>query len=176
MKSEGSVVPGELRRVAGAACVVMLWMGVWDATWGRERTPEYERVYWESVSCTVAAEVEAYLAEFPEGRYEREARVCLARLGEPDDVEGWREEWAERERSLELSREERRRIQKGLEGLGLERGEDGWFGEGTREAIRRWEASRGREETGYLDVEGARELLALGEERERARAEDEARK
>ena len=37
---------------------------------------------------------------------------------------------------------------------------DGWFGERTREAIRRWEASRGREETGYLDVESARELLA----------------
>ena len=174
MKSEGSVVQGELRRVAGVACVVMLWMGVWDATWGRERTPEHDRVFWESVECTVAAEVEAYLSEFPEGRYEREARACLDDLGLGRDEE---EEWAERERRLELSREERRRIQEALEGLGLEPGGvDGWFGEGTREAIRRWEASRGREETGYLDVESARELLALGEERERARAEDEARK
>ena len=174
MKGEGSVVQGERRGVAGAACVALLWMGVWEATWGRERTLEHDRVAWESVECTVAAEVEAYLNEFPEGRYVKEARACLDDLGLGRDEE---EEWAERERRLELSREERRRIQEALEGLGLELGGvDGWFGERTREAIRRWEASRGREETGYLDVEGARELLALGEERERARLEAERKK
>ena len=48
-----------------------------------------EDAFWDSVkSCTSAAEVEAYLKEFPKGRYVGAARACLARLREPSHSPG----------------------------------------------------------------------------------------
>ena len=43
-----------------------------------------EDAFWDSVKgCTSAGEVEAYLKEFPKGRYVGAARACLARLRDP---------------------------------------------------------------------------------------------
>ena len=164
MKGEGSVVQGERRGVAGAVCVALLWMGVWDATWGRERTPEHDRVFWESVRCTVAAEVEAYLGAFPEGRYEREARACLGKVEE------------------ELGREGRMLVQRGLAAaLGEELVVDGLFGPRTRAAIVRWKRGKGYEGTEYLTQEQSEALKGLGrgvvvqrEEREERLARERA--
>lgn len=75
------------------------------------------------------------------------------------------------EAKLELSRAERRRIQTGLTAAGFDPGPaDGLFGRATREAIRKWQASRGQAATGYLDADAARTLLAAGEQREAATA------
>jgi len=73
------------------------------------------------------------------------------------------------EASLELSRSERRRIQRGLAAEGFDPGPaDGLFGRGTRGAIRKWQESRGEAATGYLDADAARALLAAGEQRSRS--------
>ena len=74
------------------------------------------------------------------------------------------------EARLDLSRTERRRIQRGLAAAGFEPGPaDGLFGRGTREAIRKWQASRGAAATGYLDADAAKALLAAGGAIRRAR-------
>ena len=68
------------------------------------------------------------------------------------------------EASLALTREQRRQIQLGLTVLGFDPGPaDGLFGRRTREAIRRWQAARGDEVTGYLDAEAVRTLLAAAQ-------------
>ena len=73
--------------------------------------------------------------------------------GNPEEVEG----------GLGLSREDRRLVQMGLSSAGYDPGPvDGLIGGRTREAIRRWQGSRGEAETGYLDADGATELLRLG--------------
>ena len=82
------------------------------------------------------------------------------------------------EASLGLSRQQRRRVQRGLESLGFAPGPaDGLFGVRTREAVRRYQGAKGFEETGYLTEEQARALAVLGEEaaRERAQADAERR-
>ena len=74
------------------------------------------------------------------------------------------------EAALELARDERRRVQQGLTASGFNPGlVDGLFGEGTRSALREWQASRGKAATGYLDAESAKTLLALGSELEPGR-------
>ena len=68
---------------------------------------------------------------------------------------------------LELNRSERFLIQLGLLAKGLDpEVSDGWFGDRTRTAIRHWQAARGKDATGYLDIESARLLMASGKERE----------
>ena len=65
------------------------------------------------------------------------------------------------ELALGLDRSRRRRIQQGLASAGFSPGPaDGMFGPATRAAIRRWQASRGAEATGYLDTAGAQALGA----------------
>ena len=200
MKGEGSVVQGERRGVAGAACVALLWMGVWDATWGRERTPEHDRVFWESVECTVAAEVEAYLSEFPEGRYEREARACLDDIAwskvescaSEEGLEAYLTEFPEGKYEQEaraclgkveeeLGGDGRMLVQRGLvAALGEELVVDGLFGPRTRAAIVRWQREKGYEGTGRLTQEQSEALKGLGrsvvqrEEREERLARERA--
>ncbi len=69
------------------------------------------------------------------------------------------------EAGLGLTRAERRQVQQGLTAAGFNPGlADGLFGEGTRSALRDWQASQGEAATGYLDAESAKTLLALGSE------------
>ncbi len=69
------------------------------------------------------------------------------------------------EAALGLDRAERRRVQQGLTAAGFNPGlSDGLFGEGTRSALRDWQASRDEAATGYLNAESAKTLLALGSE------------
>ena len=68
------------------------------------------------------------------------------------------------EASLALSREQRKQVQIGLRAVGFNPGSpDGKFGERTREAIRKWQASLGEVATGYLDADVAETLLKAGE-------------
>ena len=65
------------------------------------------------------------------------------------------------EASLSLKSAARERIQIGLWALGFNSGSpDGKFGSRTREAIRKWQASRGHETTGHLDAGSKTALLA----------------
>ena len=63
---------------------------------------------------------------------------------------------------LGLNRFERRKIQQGLEIAGFSPGTpDGLFGRNTRIAIGEWQSSRGFQQTGFLDAESSKELIAL---------------
>jgi len=111
--------------------------------------------------------VQAYLQEFPEGRYVAEAWACL-------------------ERQLGLDRAARRLVQQGLAALDYSTGvADGLFGPATRRAIRSWQEAKEFTATGYLTLEQADALIAQGREvvaeqrqREEARrqAQDSAQK
>ncbi len=154
-----------------------------------------ERVFWESMKdSTHAADLEAYLEQFPGGTYEALARNKLARLTvspdeKPDVQVAVTPDEAERvvspepaplasetvEASLGLERDERRQIQMGLAALGFDPGPaDGLFGQRTRKALSSWQSSHGGDASGHLDADAAKLLLAAGEEEARKRAAEEA--
>ena len=130
-----------------------------------------ERVFWESVKDSAnAADFEAYLSHYPQGRFALLARNRLAALQQPStppELPGLTPESVEA--GLELSRADRRLVQLGLAAQGFDPGPaDGLIGRGTRGAIGRWQTSRGEASTGYLDAEAAKLLLASGRTREAA--------
>ena len=76
------------------------------------------------------------------------------------------------EAALDLSRPQRRAIQRHLRALGhYDRGIDGLFGPGTRSAIAAWQTSQGLSPTGFLD---AAQLAALTQQGQTRQAEIEA--
>ena len=105
---------------------------------------EFEDVFWESVECQSALQVQAYLEQYPTGAYVAGARACL-------------------EGQLGLDRSARRLVQQGLTALDYEVGAaDGLFGPATRAALRDWQAGKGFAATGYLTQEQAETLMAQG--------------
>ena len=111
---------------------------------GGQTDREIEEVFWESVECKSAGQVEAYLEVYPTGAYVEEARKCL-------------------EEQLGLDRTARVSIQQGLTALDYEVGAaDGLFGPSTRRALRQWQAGKGFAATGYLTRAQADALMAQG--------------
>ena len=109
--------------------------------------------------------IEAELAQAWMDKHEQAPRVVAG--GGPEAVE----------QGLRLSREDRRLVQRGLAAAGHDPGPaDGMIGRGTREAIRRWQGARGQAATGYLDADGAKALLALGEREAEEMRRAEARR
>ncbi|EKE44759.1 Peptidoglycan-binding domain 1 [Oceaniovalibus guishaninsula JLT2003] len=90
----------------------------------------------------------AYLDRYPSGPEAAEARRRLDAISdEPNRAERLAEE------ALALSADRRRAIQRNLSLLGYDtRGIDGIFGQGTRSALRDWQADQDRAVTGYLDA------------------------
>ena len=143
---------------------------------------ETERRFWASIEGSRnPAKYRAYLRKYGEdGEF-----VDLARI-ELEELEGGGRAAAETgeaaspapeavESSLGLERSERRLVQHALASLGHAPGTaDGWFGDRTRRAIRRYQAAARAEATGYLTVEQAKALVARGEEVARAQAKAEA--
>ena len=137
-----------------------------------------ERLYWESVKdSSDPAEIQTYLDQYPNGTYAALARVRLERLKRrggllPAGAVSASEEVAETgpapdpeaaEEALDLRREDRRIIQSGLAALGFDPGPvDGLFGRGTRAAIGKWQHSKGRPATGFLDAVAAEALAKAG--------------
>lgn len=150
-----------------------------------------ERLYWESVAESGdPTEIQAYLDQYPDGIYVALALARLERLrraseaATPDAVTpprdqasgerrtgtvvepenpGSESEPREVEDALGLSRDHRRQIQLALAHLGFDPGAaDGIFGQRTRAAIGRWQASEGKSPTGYLDTESAKLLARRG--------------
>lgn len=109
----------------------------------------------------------AYLRDYPRGMFVDEATARLDALGPEIPPE------QEIENALNLTRSERREIQRNLTLLGHDtRGVDGIFGGGTRRAVAQWQKSERFRETGYLDRV---QIRVLGESA-RIRQEDLDRK
>ena len=147
---------------------------------------EVEIAFWRTAERSGRrADYEAYLRRFPNGFFVDLARTRLDNLGggttdnDPPAVDPA----IEAENNLNLSRIRKRRVQQFLFALGYDpKGIDGKFGKGTRAAIRRWQRSRGYDNTGYLNrrqmrdlrIEGERAVEAARIEAERKRREAEA--
>lgn len=135
-------------------------------------TAEVERAIWQA---TLAQDTvkgfESYLERYPEGFFVTEAREGIDRIrNEPNRQARIAEE------ALELSREDRRAIQRDLTLLGYNpRGVDGVFGPGSRAAITRYQAKAGFPGTGFLD-ETQIERLGLQVERHKAEVAAEKRR
>lgn len=133
--------------------------GLWRMTWSvvllllvqagptiGQTDEEIEQVFWQSVECKSARQVQAYLEVYPTGRYLAEAWGCL-------------------EGQLDLERAERILVQRGLATLDYSAGvADGLFGPATRKAIRAWQTAKEFAATGYLTREQADALIAQGRE------------
>lgn len=113
---------------------------------------------------------EDYLSAFPNGLYADQARAQIEEIkAEPMRAERLAEE------ALNLSRDQRREIQRDLTLLEYEpRGIDGIFGPGSRAAIRRWQEANAFEVTSYLTREQITRLGAQADRRA-AELEEEAR-
>ncbi|MBY6115106.1 peptidoglycan-binding protein [Mameliella alba] len=118
-----------------------------------------------------------YLDGFPEGLHANAARQRLNAL---DSEPFYRERRVEE--GLELTRDQRRSIQRALSILGYDtRGIDGIFGSGTRKAVTEWQVASGLPESGYLDrsqinrlqTQAAARAEELEREAERRRVERE---
>ncbi|GLQ34198.1 peptidoglycan-binding protein [Amylibacter marinus] len=118
---------------------------------------ELIRSYWETAS--ESDTIESYLAflnRFPLSIYEDRARARLKHL----NAEALKSPEERAEQALELSRNQRRDIQKNLTLLGFNtRGVDGIFGPGSRGAIKEWQQAKGYNVSGFLSVG---QITALG--------------
>jgi len=132
------------------------------------RAAEEERAAWAAADRAGTAEAyEGYIAVYPEGRFAMLARAALERLAADPE---------RREAAMNLSRADRRTVQQDLTVLGFDtRGVDGIFGQGTRNAVGRWQARRGLAQTGFIDPD-QRALLAADAERRRAELAEEDRR
>ena len=143
----------ETVRSWGAGLLLAL---LWAGPVGGQTAREVEEVFWQSVVCEDAVEMQLYLEEYPGGTYAAEAWACL-------------------EAGLGLDQAARRLVQRGLAAVGQAPGPaDGLFGgpgAQTREAIRGWQAAKRLEATGYVTEEQAAALMELG----RAAAQEAAR-
>lgn len=107
---------------------------------------EIEDLFWNSVECQSARQVQAYFEVYPTGRYLAEAHACL-------------------EGQLGLERAGRILVQQGLAALNYSAGvADGLFGPATRRAIRAWQEAKELVATGYLTRAQADALMAQGRE------------
>lgn len=120
-----------------------------DAAWGAA-----------NAAGTIAG-YEAYLSNYPAGRFAALARSGLERLRNDPQV---RAQMAEE--ALALNRDQRRTVQRQLSLLGFDpRGIDGLFGRGSRAAISEWQRSIGLPATGYLSRDMLTRLTAQADRR-----------
>jgi peptidoglycan hydrolase-like protein with peptidoglycan-binding domain len=116
-----------------------------------------EQALWTGVIALDTADAyRNYLNAYPRGRFAAEAEEALAAiLAEPNRPARLAEE------ALELSRDDRRDIQRNLTLLGFEtRGIDGIFGQATRGAVIAWQQQNGYPQTSYLTAEQINRLDA----------------
>ncbi len=155
-----------------------------------DRDLAVELAFWDAIKGSEsAADYQAYLTAYPEGQFsvlaesrlaQLEARVseleaqqarleAQARAQEeerasqlaalPPQPEADPDEQAEL--ALGLNRSDRKELQAALTALGFDtKGIDGFFGPGTRNAIKGYQARKGAEQTGYLTASLASQLIA----------------
>ncbi|MBS0124628.1 peptidoglycan-binding domain-containing protein [Thetidibacter halocola] len=129
-----------------------------------DRAAERDRRAWaQAEAAGTEAAYRAYLAEFPDGAFRRDAEDRLRRLTRPDPEEDARAAARRAEEALNLNAITRRLVEARLDQLGLRPGDvDGRFDDRTRRAIRRFQQDRGLVATGYLDQDTVVRLLAVG--------------
>lgn len=129
---------------------------------------EVERAVWESaVDADSKDAYLGYLARYPLGQFADEARKAIAEI----EAEPFRAE-RKAEEALDLSRDERRQIQRNLTVLDYKpRGIDGIFGPGTRGAIKAFQEKNGFPPSTYLTRQ---QITRLAQQAERRSAELEA--
>lgn len=128
---------------------------------------DQDRAAWGvALDADTVASYQAYLAAWPNGDYASQAQEALNRLlNTPERIE----------QALNLSRDERRSIQRDLTILGFNpRGIDGIFGAGTRGAVRAWQGVNSLAQTGFLNRDQVFSLAQQGANRA-AQLEAEAR-
>ncbi|SHH40286.1 peptidoglycan-binding domain-containing protein [Cognatishimia maritima] len=131
-----------------------------------------EVAFWNAVrEIGSDAALRSYLERYPNGQFAANAKGLLSQRENDREAR-----LKEREEALNLSREQRRDVQRDLSLLGFDpRGIDGVFGPATRSAISAWQDTQGREAHGYLD----RDQLQVMQEfalRRAAELEEEARR
>ncbi len=181
------------QRICGLVWTAMLLFFMQASPVVGQTDEEIEQVFWQSVECESARQVQAYLEVYPTGRYVAEAHACLEqqRLREEREIEEvfWRSvecksarqvelyletypngaylvgAWACLEGQLGLERADRILVQQGLTELDYSAGvADGLFGPETRQTIWAWQEEKGFAATGYLTREQAETLMAQGRE------------
>jgi len=138
-----------------------------DATPDEDAVAAADQAAWDEARATASVDgYRAYLAAFPQGLFAAVARDAIAQIETaPDRVEA----------ALNLTRDERRAIQRDLTLLGFNpRGIDGIFGRGTRAAITAWQGANGHAQSGFLNRDQIFQLAAQGARRA-AELEAEAR-
>lgn len=138
-----------------------------------------ERAEWAAALALNTIEgYEQFLRDHPSGVNAVLARAAIDRLRAADPQSGA----SAAEEALNLTREQRRQVQRNLSLLGFDtRGIDGIFGRGTRGAISAWQRRNDYTETGYLsreqveriDAQAARRAAELEAEAEAQQAEQE---
>jgi len=146
----------------------------------QDNTDTGEIAYWSAVRDIGTIEaLRAYLQRYPNGEFAADARRLI------DDAVTAPQRRAEAaEQALNLSRDQRRQIQRNLSLIGYDpRGIDGIFGPATRKAIGDWQKAKGFDVTTFLtarqvqDIQTAANARAAELEREAAeRREAEERK
>lgn len=136
-----------------------------------ESTDTGEIAYWSAVRDIGTVEaLRSYLERYPDGKFAADARRLI------DDAVTAPQRRAEAaEAALELSRDQRRQIQRNLSLIGFDpRGIDGIFGPATRTAIGAWQKAKGFDATTFLtarqiqDIQTAANARAAELEREAA--------
>ncbi|MCV6593188.1 MAG: peptidoglycan-binding protein [Silicimonas sp.] len=128
----------------------------------RREASRHDRALWDEVTRIDTAQAyEAYLNRAPDGAFREEARARLLALDTARDNARRNDAAARAERQLNLSPRTREIIEARLNGMGHKPGAvDGRFDDDTRRAIRRYQATRNMEETGYLSEAVVVQLLA----------------
>ena len=156
--SDGKVTAGEVKSYLDRRMTAAAWLN--------ERRPQQATLKGSGSEVLAAASAGGVFPKRPElgdGRTEDKKEKDVADT-DPAPVEP---EW---------DTETKRLIQLGLNALKFETGAaDGIFGERTRGAIRKWQASKRFSVTGYLTMEHGAALKAMGEAAERKEAERRAR-
>lgn len=124
--------------------------GVADGLWGANTRNAIAR--WQSANNLTAT---GYVTAQQVGLIERQAGpVDAPRQGSTTATDA-----AVEERLLDLTRDERREVQRNLTRLGYRTGgADGVFGSGTRRALAAWQEDEGLPGTGYMTADQLREL------------------
>ncbi len=112
--------------------------------------PAIENTFWQgTVALDTVDAYRNYLRRYPTGRFADDAEQAIADIiAEPN------RDARQTEESLNLTRDQRRDIQRNLTLLSFNtRGVDGIFGGATRSAITNWQQQNGFPQTGYLTAE-----------------------
>ncbi|MEP0562946.1 MAG: peptidoglycan-binding domain-containing protein, partial [Paracoccaceae bacterium] len=128
----------------------------------RRQANQIDRQFWDYATTTNTIEgYRDYLADMPNGAFRDDAEARIARITQQQQNAQGNNQAARQEQALNLSPRTRQVVESRLERLEMRPGRvDGVFDDDTRRAIRRYQASRNLQQTGYLSEAVVVQLLA----------------